>query len=632
MRRVFLRFLQTLAAASATATAAPAQMTNISFEREVVGSTPVRPAEWAVEANGFEVTLDTLVARDGQRSLRSRYVAAEPFSSDGRHIALAVQMIPAGPLVGRRVRLTGWVRTADVHAGYAGLWLRLDGRGRAPVVDMRSARAPVGTTPWTRYVVELPVDSAASTVIYGAIHRGDGTAWFDSLSIDLVGGEALGPVMQPMGAPTDTVHLLTDAELRVPPDSTIPPVNDALAAWVREHASPIRSLHAEDVSDLEFLAPLVTGKRVVLLGESAHGVREFSLAKARLVRYLHERLGYDVLAFEAPLLACDDAGRTAARFTAHTLMRDCLPGVWHTADVLALLEYVRETQQTARPLVLAGFDVASYGAEVVLRRALIGRVIAAADSQYARRVVAIDSALWAELGPAGPFGPPVPLDGERLAALYDSVAAWLDAREPALARALPEEPYAPALARQAARSAAAFARQLAAGPSARATEVRDRGMADNIDFLLDELHPNARVIVWAHNGHVRRGGYGRGAAAPPTPVGSARSMGSYVAERRSSDAYAVGLFMYRGTAAYNNRVLYPIRRPDPGSLEAVLRQACWRYAFLDLSRASGEPGAAWVRTRVPALAYGAQPDAIVPRDEYDAILFIERVTPPPYVP
>jgi len=40
-------------------------------------------------------------------------------------------------------------------------------------------------------------------------------------------------------------------------------------------------------------------KRIVFLGENAHGVSEFTTMKARLIRYLHEELGFDVLAFES---------------------------------------------------------------------------------------------------------------------------------------------------------------------------------------------------------------------------------------------------------------------------------------------------------------------------------------------
>jgi erythromycin esterase len=68
---------------------------------------------------------------------------------------------------------------------------------------------------------------------------------------------------------------------------------------------PIRSLVAAgDFSDLAPLADFVGNRRIVLLGESGHGVAEFNHLKVRLVKYLHEELGFDVVAFESSFYEC----------------------------------------------------------------------------------------------------------------------------------------------------------------------------------------------------------------------------------------------------------------------------------------------------------------------------------------
>jgi len=38
-----------------------------------------------------------------------------------------------------------------------------------------------------------------------------------------------------------------------------------------------------------------------------------------------------------------------------------------------------------------------------------------------------------------------------------------------------------------------------------AASVRDRSMAANIKWIADQ-NPGARIVVWAHNGHVAAGG------------------------------------------------------------------------------------------------------------------------------
>ena len=100
--------------------------------------------------------------------------------------------------------------------------------------------------------------------------------------------------------------LADDAALRIPA-AQLPEVKAEWREEALKRAHPIRSLFSDDFSDLAFLAPLLEGKRVVQLGESGHGVAEFNWMKARLAKYLHERLGFDVLAFESSLSGCDVA-------------------------------------------------------------------------------------------------------------------------------------------------------------------------------------------------------------------------------------------------------------------------------------------------------------------------------------
>lgn len=98
--------------------------------------------------------------------------------------------------------------------------------------------------------------------------------------------------------------LLTDEELLTEADPSAAAVDPATASWVRQNSRPIRSLTSDDYQDLQFLKPLLEGKRIVQLGESGHGVAEFNLAKVRLTKFLHKEMGFDVIAFESPLYEC----------------------------------------------------------------------------------------------------------------------------------------------------------------------------------------------------------------------------------------------------------------------------------------------------------------------------------------
>ena len=105
-------------------------------------------------------------------------------------------------------------------------------------------------------------------------------------------------------------------------------------------------------------------------------------------------------------------------------------------------------------------------------------------------------------------------------------------------------------------------------------------------------------------------------------------MGTWIAERRRAELYTIGLFMYRGSAAMNTRVVYPVSPVSPGSLEAILHRAPWKYSYVDLSRAGSGAGASWMSRRISAKSWGTNAETMVPRAEYDGILFIDTTWPP----
>ncbi|MEV6756650.1 hypothetical protein [Streptomyces sp. NPDC051214] len=69
--------------------------------------------------------------------------------------------------------------------------------------------------------------------------------------------------------------------------------------WLHDHATVLRHLDpAAPLDDLEPLRDLLDGARVVALGEHSHFIDEFAAMRQRILRFLVERCGFTVLAFE----------------------------------------------------------------------------------------------------------------------------------------------------------------------------------------------------------------------------------------------------------------------------------------------------------------------------------------------
>jgi len=166
----------------------PAAAVNLDFE---VSPGPGLPRGWDQSGasppsggEGYEIVTDREAPHGGQASERIR-LADEPHT-----FGTLTQAIAADVWRGKRVRLSGWLRTQGVDSGFAGLWLRIDPSATASGAlgfDNMSDRGVKGTTGWKRYQVVLDVPKEAGKIAFGALLVGGGTAWVDDLELAAAG-------------------------------------------------------------------------------------------------------------------------------------------------------------------------------------------------------------------------------------------------------------------------------------------------------------------------------------------------------------------------------------------------------------------------------------------------------------
>jgi hypothetical protein len=111
---------------------------------------------------------------------------ANPAASGG-DFGLATGTFPVKGAAGKHIRFSGYIKTEGVTTGYAGLWWRVDGPSGVLAFDNMQSRGVSGTTDWRSYDIELHVAAEARNINFGALFPGDGTAWFDELTVELDG-------------------------------------------------------------------------------------------------------------------------------------------------------------------------------------------------------------------------------------------------------------------------------------------------------------------------------------------------------------------------------------------------------------------------------------------------------------
>lgn len=94
--------------------------------------------------------------------------------------------IDSKPYIGKRIRLTGYLKTKDIQS-WAGMWMRIDDQKGKPITsDTMDNRFLDGTRDWAKYEIVLDVDENSQAISYGILLAGIGKIWISSPKIEVV--------------------------------------------------------------------------------------------------------------------------------------------------------------------------------------------------------------------------------------------------------------------------------------------------------------------------------------------------------------------------------------------------------------------------------------------------------------
>ncbi|WP_214484834.1 erythromycin esterase family protein [Bacillus sp. SM2101] len=391
-----------------------------------------------------------------------------------------------------------------------------------------------------------------------------------------------------------------------------------------EHIKPIE-LESSDYSDLEFLKDILKDKRVVMLGESSHGVSEYSLIKSRLIKFLHEELDYNVVAFESGLAEIYAANEMLSDIGTIKGMKSSLFSVWHTDHNINLFKYIKEQKATENPINIVGFDMQPQNLYINYyfkdRHTDFTANIQSVELEYYELVYSYKSKNypenWLEVS-------------KTLIEKYNSLLSQLSQGEPLLGQSIREDEkqWFKKIFEQRIKSLNERYTIENVGNPKGDFESRDKIMSDNLVWLLEEMYPDEKFIVWAHNDHIMKNRL----TIKMDRNKLYMNMIEYLPETIKEELYIVGLYMYSGKNTFNNREVVEVRTDHKeNSIEYHLKQPGYPVSFLNIDIKDDATNTYWWNSEVTSKFWGGiDEETFIPSEQYDGLIQVEEVNPPNY--
>lgn len=394
----------------------------------------------------------------------------------------------------------------------------------------------------------------------------------------------------------------------------------AIKKFVEEHAQHIVAVDPDSINftDLEAIGNAIGNARVVMLGEQDHGDAPSFLAKTRIIKYLHEQKGFDVLAFEGDFFMNYDwekaikDGRNLDSF-----FKQNIPPIWtYCHACVPLFKYIPATLQTARPLAVTGFDnqMGSKAMFPVLDSAIKKLQLPITTRQdYSTVIYPLISKWYNHLKDSVKIGKCISYLKEIKQQLGDgkeSSGFWpmlIDNQLTHIEEWIKIKEFWPHM------------------------NVRDSQMAVNLKWISEVKYAGKKIIVWAHNYHVSKhsGHY------PQEFMNEAKTMGScYTSEAAMrNQTYILGFTSYRGTEGRLAREIRKIPAPKKNSLENWMNKD-YQFAFVNFRDYNAINNQKQESFYMSGATIGGGTDAADHRNEmaewtniYDGVFYIKDMYP-----
>jgi erythromycin esterase len=601
---------------------------NLDFEKGSNG----RPNLWyASRDDQYTSSLDSLIVRSGKYSLRIECIKKDHLIGLGTNTHLD----DIKKLRGKQIVYTGYVRTKDVRQGGAGLWMRIDDED-PPLAFNIMRDSATGTTDWQQFRIELQVDPTATGIVFGLMFTGTGTAWFDKLEL-LVDGK-----------PYSSNPFLSGLLERTRSDTFN--LSNHQLDWLKKNVHPVKTAKAgSGFDDLGFLKDMIGDAEIIGLGEATHGTKEFFQMKHRLLEYVASHNPHTIFVLEDNMgeaFSIDRYIHSQDTNSSKKLVQG-LYWPWVNKEVQDMIEWMKafNTSGGKHTIDFRGCDMQS----AYTSRVRLMSFLKEYDSTFFNWSQIQFRELVNAINTTAKEGSISVLSGKSFSndtSLLKHIRFATDVRnyladkrneftkmilKESIAKIIPEAPTIDNIIQDANLLAQTATLYLSGFNFKEFFEYRDTCMAANIRWIQEHSPKDAKIVIWAHNGHVMKNKY----------MSTYMTMGSHL-HKFYGDSYRIfGFKFHEGSYIAvdmgTGLVAHDVRPSYPGTLDWALHLAGYPQYMLDLRKTMKDNTLnGWLHQPLMSKTIGAvaTPFHYSPEDisaSYDVVIYFDNTTPAEHI-
>lgn len=357
--------------------------------------------------------------------------------------------------------------------------------------------------------------------------------------------------------------------------------------WIKTNAHRPLSIDPSEVdfSDLQFLKPIIENKRVVMLGEATHGDGTSFLAKCRLIKFLHQEMEFDMIAFESGLYECHKSwldiksGKNGIEAA-----KEGISKIWsYTPEVYPLFEYIDNSPFS---LELIGLDHQFLGTKKLdftndLELFLKNRNSPLVNSlDWTEKKNILDELINSGIDPTIVGNENLLKAAEVIEELIVEILTFDQTEKTEL---FDDAQFWILLLRNFQTNTQFL--QLVLNGDPQAYWIRDKQMADNLSWIIERF-PNRKIIVWAANTHVSRyikdtKYYIDSKKSYEQLAAGYAPMGEHIFEKYGNGIYSIAFTAFKGEYFNFESFTKSVISPQSNSIESYMNQLDDEYLFVN---------------------------------------------------